>query len=65
MRVYVLIGMSWDFSFLSFYGRRRTRMRTMKRMTKRNESYFYKIVICRMCVIRRFGEGGRKRFMIK
>lgn len=40
-------------------------MRTMKRMTKRNESHPHKTVICRMCVTRRSGEGGRKRLMIK
>lgn len=37
----------------------------MKRRTKRNESHPHKTVICRMCVTRRSGEGGRKRLMVK
>lgn len=40
-------------------------MRTMKRRTKRNENHPHKTVICRMCVTRRSGEGGRKRLVVK
>lgn len=60
-RAYVLTGMSWDPSPLSSHGR--TRTRTMKRRTKRNESHPHKTVICKMCVTRRSGEGIRKRPM--
>lgn len=37
----------------------------MKRRTKKNESHPHKTGICRMCVTRRSGEGGRKRLMVK
>lgn len=60
LRAYVLTGTSWDPSPLSCHGRKRRKVRMMKKRTRMNESHPHKTVICRVYVTRKSGKEKEK-----